>query len=360
MITAKLYRFSIDRFNGRFISGWCYHRFRKSRPVNITAAVDGAVLGRFTNDAYRPDLVEQNLHPSGVCGFDFSFPSDFSPDSCGWFELLFDSFKTPVARVACSEIEMLKPTLSAPICFMHIPKTAGTSFNALARSCFSGDRFFTHIERLDDQTLQEGLDRAHYLAGHLPLHELEQRVDLSGFELISIIREPYSHLHSHLNYVKGVRPSSRLELHYGFRHNETIKSLSDRLNRIDFRNCDAIRAFVAGLHDYQLDFFDNIQTRYFLDYRPDRVGEEELQMACSNTSRFSSVGLTETYERFKDRFCKSIGVSPSERKLQSNKSEFYELFDLSDQNIRDALAPLVQFDLQLYDHVSSQFWPEVK
>lgn len=322
--------------------------------------VDGTVVGSFTNDGYRPDLVEQNLHPSGVCGFDFSFPDNFNPDACGWFDLLFDSFKTPVVRVACSEIEMLKPTLSAPICFMHIPKTAGTSFNALARTCFSGDRFFTHIERLDDQELLGGLDRAHYLAGHLPLYELEQVVDLSGFELISIIREPYSHLHSHLNYIKGVRPGSKLESYYGFRHNETIKSLSDALNRIDFSNPDEIHGFVDDLHDYQLDFFDNIQTRYFLDYRPDRVGEEELQQACSNTSRFSSVGLTENYERFKDRFCESIGVNSSEQKLQSNKSDYYHLFDLSDQNIHEALAPLVQFDLKIYDYVSSQFWPEAK
>ncbi|MBT8329344.1 MAG: hypothetical protein KJN87_06520 [Desulfofustis sp.] len=360
MIAAKFYRYSIDRLNGRFISGWCYPRFSKSRPVYIAAMVDGTLIGRFTNDRYRPDLVEQQLHPSGVCGFDFSFPADFTPDSCQWFELYFDSFKTPVTRIGCSEIELLKPSLTAPICFMHIPKTAGTSFNALARSCFSGDRFITHIERLGEQELQRGLERVHYLAGHLPLHELEKVVDLSGFELISIIREPYSHLHSHLNYVKGVRPGSKLESYYGFHHNETIKSLSDALNRIDFSNPEEIHGFVTGLHDYQLDFFDNIQTRYFLDYRPDRVGEEELRRACSNTSRFISVGLTETYECFKDSFCELIGVSSAEQKLQSNKSDYYQLFDLADQHIREVLAPLVQFDLYLYDYVSTQFWPELK
>ena len=109
-----------------------------------------------------------------------------------------------------------------------------------------------------------------------------------------------------------------------------------------------------------LIFFDNIQTRYFLGYRPDRVGEEELQEACRNTSRFNSVGLTESYERFRDKFCGLIGVSSSAQTLLSNKSDYYRLFDLSDQSIREALTPLVQFDLKLYDHVSSQFWPESK
>ena len=358
MIAAKLYRYSIDRLNGRFISGWCYHRFRKSRPVTITAVVDDRVLGRFSNDAYRPDLVEQQLHPNGVCGFDFSFPADFNPAGCGTFYLFFDSYKTPIAQVDCSTIEMLQPRLSAPICFMHIPKTAGTSFNAFARSCFSGDRFFTHIERLEEDELQK-LERALYLAGHLPLYELERVTDLSRFELVSIIREPFSHLHSHLNYVKGVRPGSRLESYYGFRHNETIKTLSDTLNRLDYCSPEALHGFVAGLHDYQMDFFDNIQTRYFLDYRPDRVGEKEVQRACSNLSRFSSVGLTESYERFRTRFCESIGVASTEQTLKSNKSEYYRLLDLTDPEFRGALLPLVEFDLKLYECVAEQFgWTE--
>ncbi|MEJ2134265.1 MAG: hypothetical protein P8X86_03335 [Desulfofustis sp.] len=328
MIAEKLYRYSIDRLNGRFISGWCFNRFSKSRPVNISAVVDGRVLGRFTNDGYRPDLVEKRVHPSGVCGFDFSFPADFNPRSCGQFHLHFDSFKSPVVSVDCS--------------------------------CFSGERFLTHIERLDDNELHRGLERAHYLAGHLPLYELQRLVDLSTFQLISIIREPYAHLHSHLNYVKGVRPGSRLEAYYGFRHNETVKTLSDVLNRVDFSKLGEIRGLVAGLRDYQVDFFDNIQTRYFLDYRPERVAAEDLHRACTNISRFSSVGLTEAYERFKKRFCDSVGITPAEQKLQSNKAEHYRLFDLADSKVRSALRPLVEFDLQLYETVSANFWQNVK
>lgn len=358
MIAAKLYRYSIDRLNGRFISGWCFNRFKKSRPVSITATVDGRVLGRFVNDVYRPDLVEKGLHPSGVCGFDFSFPADFNPRSYEQFHLQFDSFSAPVIRINCRDIELLQPHMAAPICFMHIPKTAGTSFNAFARSCFSGDRFFTHIERLDQTELGEVLEHADYLAGHLPLYEFEKLIDLSAFQLISIIREPYAHLHSHLNYVKGVRPGSRLETLYGFHHNETIKSLSDALNRVDFSSVDEIADFVAGLRDYQLDFFDNIQTRYFLDYRPDRVGERELQRARANLSRFSSVGLTEAYDHFRLKICESLGIDSVEQELQSNKSEYYRLFDLTDTEVRDGLRPLVEYDLQLYQFVTSRFWPE--
>ncbi|MGI9537584.1 MAG: hypothetical protein ACR2PB_10960 [Desulfocapsaceae bacterium] len=356
MIAAKLYRFSIDRLNGRFISGWSFNRFAKSRPVSIVAAADEKVLGRFTNNGYRADLVEKNLHPSGVCGFDFSFPPEFDPRAFGKFHLYFDSFKTPVATVDCSEIEILQPQLSTPICFMHIPKTAGTSFNSFARSCFAGDRFFTHIERLEESELRGGVDRALYLAGHLPLYQLGRLVDLSSYDLISIIREPFAHLHSHLNYVRGVRPGSRLEIHYGFHHNETVKALSDELNQVDFSDLEEVNGFVGGLHDYQNDFFDNIQTRYFLDYRPERVEKQDLQRACENISNFSSVGLTEAYNHFKKQFCHSIGVAPGEQKLQSNKSEYYQLLDLADPKVKAALQPLVNYDLKLYEFVSARFW----
>ena len=132
------------------------------------------------------------------------------------------------------------------------------------------------------------------------------------------------------------------------------------LTQVDFSNLEEIRRFVAGLRDYQLDFFDNIQTRYFLDYRPDRVAADDLQRACTNISRFSSVGLTEAYERFKKQFCDSVVITPAEQKLQSNKAEHYQLFDLADSKVRSALRPLVEFDLQLYETVSANFWQNVR
>ncbi len=356
MIAAKLYRWSVDRLNGRFISGWCYNRVFKTRPVSIVAAADDTILGRFTNNGYRQDLVDKDLHPTGVCAFDFSFPADFDPQKSTTFHLYFDSHKSPVLSIDCNKIEILRPRISSPICFMHIPKTAGTSFNAFARSCFSGDCFFTHIERLDSAQRQQAVDQALYLAGHLPLYELRSLNSISKYNFFAIIREPYAHLHSHLNYVRGVDSGSKVETLYTYRHNETVKALSGRLNRVDFTDLSDVQMLVAGLRDYQLDFFDNMQTRYFLDYRPDRVGWDDLQRACENISQFQSIGLTEAYDSFKEQFCQIIGVEAVEQKLQSNKSAYYRLFDLADQAIRAVLLPLVQYDLKLYEFVSERFW----
>jgi hypothetical protein len=356
MIAAKLYRWSVDRLNGRFISGWCYHRLFKSRPVSIAIAADETVVGYCTNSGYRPDLVEKKLHSSGLCGFDFDFPADFDPGDHQRLLLFVDNHASPLVSIDCRTIEIRRPRLSNPVCFMHIPKTAGSSFNAFARTCFSADHFITHIERLDIDRRRQAARRAGYLSGHLPLYELTELIEPFGYSCFAIIREPYSHFHSHLNYVCGVAPASLIEHHYGYQHNETVKALSSRLNLIDFTDLDQVSSFVHGLRDYQLDFFDNMQTRYFLDYRPDRVGQEDFEQACANILRFTSVGLTESYDRFKNEFCRFIGVETDKQTLRSNRAKEYRLFDPAVQPIREALRPLVHYDLKLYEFVAGQFW----
>ncbi len=356
MIAEKLYRWSVDRLNGRFISGWCFNRLFKNRPVSITIAADETVLGRCTSDRYRPDLVEKKVHPSGVCGFDFNFGADFDPRNHQRLQLFVDASAAPLVSIDCAAIEIRRPKLSAPVWFMHIPKTAGSSFNAFARTCFSAERFLTHIERLGIDERSRAARRANYLSGHLPLYQLSELIKPNGYKYFSIIREPYSHLHSHLNYVRGVDPGSLLEHHYTYQHNESVKVLSSELNRIDFGDHVEIRRFVNELKAYQLDFFDNMQTRYFLSHRPARVSRDDLEQACENVMKFTSVGLTESYDRFREHFCAFIGVAADKQTIQANKSKQYRLFDLADSGVREIVLPLVQYDLKLYEFVENSFW----
>ncbi len=73
---------------------------------------------------------------------------------------------------------------------------------------------------------------------------------------------------------------------------------------------------------------------------------------------FSFVGLTEAYDQFKNQFCHTLGITSGEQKLQSNKSEYYRLFDPNDPEVRAALEPLVEYDLKLYEFVSDRFWQD--
>ena len=89
-----------------------------------------------------------------------------------------------------------------------------------------------------------------------------------------------------------------------------------------------------------------------------RAADAVGRCSLSATARKAGVGLTEAYDRFKTQFCDSIGIVSKEQKLQSNKSEYYRLFELSKPEVRSALFPLVEFDLKLYQFVSERFWQE--
>jgi hypothetical protein len=355
MLPAKLYRFSIDRANGRFLSGWCFHRLKKAQTVLVTIKGDAVVIGSITASEYRPDLKEQKLHPTGRCGFDFSLPGDFNPLDYETLHFFFDRAKKPVVSIPTAELEMLRPDSDQRIFFMHIPKTAGTSFNEFARHCFDQEKYATHLERYAPEIRQEMLAIARYLAGHLTYQEIGELIGVSSFDLYALLRDPYKHLHSHLNYVRSVYLNTEEEQFYQYRHNQTIRDFGERLSRIDFSDLAELHRFVDELSGFELEFFDNIQTRYFLRYKPEKVTSSDYDNACNNLKKFKRIGLTEQYDRFRDLFCEDLGLPPQSQEIQSNKSRDYQLLDLTDPDTRKILKPLVEFDLQLYDTVLQDY-----
>jgi len=359
MFTRKLIRYSIDKINGRFISGWCFHRLRKAEPVTIRFVADNHYLGAVQAIEYRKDLKIKKLHPTGVCGFDFSFPGDFNPGKYRFLNLYVGKAKAPLVKIDCAEVEILKPDPGKSIYFMHIPKTACSSFNAFARLCFPLDEYAPHIERLAKTGRRTLIGSKKYVAGHLPWGEVEHLVEGSAYNLYTLIREPYKHLHSHLNYVRGVHTNAEHDVHSEYKHNATIKGLAARLSKLSFKDDDQLHRFIKELKGFHLDFFDNIQTRYFLDYRPEKVTAEDLENAKKNVLRFQLVGLTEHYHLFLDRFCRDMGLPPQSQTEKSNKSVNYSLFDHKRQTTKEILAPLIGVDLLLYQYVTQIFWPEL-
>ncbi len=360
MFTRKLFRYSIDKINGRFISGWCFHRLRKAEPVTIRFVADEHDLGTVQTIVYRKDLKIKKLHPTGVCGFDFSFPDDFDPGKYHSLKLYVGKARVPLVNIDCGEVEKLEPDPAKSIYFMHIPKTAGSSFNAFARLCFPSDKYAPHIERLAETDRRALIGDSRYIAGHLPWSEAGPLVEGSVYSLYTLLRDPYTHLHSHLNYVRSVHTNAEHDVHSKYKHNDTIKGLAARLNKLDFKDDDKLQHFIEELKGFQLDFFDNIQTRYFLDYRPEKVTVEDLENAKKNILRFHLVGLTEYYHVFLDRFCRDMGLPPQSQTEISNKSEHYYLFDYERETTREILLPLIGVDLLLYQYVSQIFWPELR
>ncbi|MDJ0958541.1 MAG: hypothetical protein QNI91_16865, partial [Arenicellales bacterium] len=113
-----------------------------------------------------------------------------------------------------------------------------------------------------------------------------------------------------------------------------------------------LRAFVEQLEGFGLDFFDNIQTRYFLDYRPEKVSVKDLQNAIDNIKSFALVGTAEELDGFIKRFCNRYGMVKANQPRSFNRLSRHRLFDYDDKAVQSILTPLVETDMQLRDVVA--------
>ena len=132
-----------------------------------------------------------------------------------------------------------------------------------------------------------------------------------------------------------------------------IQQLATGLNKAEKHIKDTLHAFVQNLDGFERDFFDNIQTRYFLDYRPERVTSKEVQAAKENCSLFRGIGTTEHYEKFTKKFCYENGLNYIEQPQPLNRSKQKSLYNLESPEIKEILFPLVKSDMALYKYICS-------
>ena len=356
-ITRRIYRYSSDIINNREVRGWCFHRFKKNEPVKLSFYVDEQKLGEATADDLRTDLRAHNVHLTGRCGFQFNIPRSCNIGNYRKLVIKAGSEETPLFSLQVDQIPKIVEGPMPKVLFMHIPKTAGTSFNTFAESYLPKDKAITQVQTENKQKYPLFNASYYYVSGHLSLDALRENFDLNNFDLYTILREPYRHLHSHLNWVKAVvdAPDSG----FAHEHPEVVQKMAMQIGTLDLSKPEILSEFVQDLGGFGLDFFDNCQTRYFLDHRPIKVTREHLENALTNLECFTDIGITEQYQAFTQRFCHRIGVAYCEQQAPLNKAKSENLFDLDKPGIRQALLPLVATDLLLYEHVRTRFCNDV-
>ncbi len=354
------YKIAIDRVNANYLSGWCFQRFRPDRPVRLHCRVGGRVVAETTADRFREDLVALGIHSSGHCGFEFTLANEPGTDDGQVFEIVVPGTMPALLRVSTRTQEPVGLRRIADrfrslwplrfrgrnIFFMHIPKTAGTSFNTLACSLLARDGVVAHLELTERSRYAQLQKQNRYLSGHLAVGVWKSCFDLNRADLLTIVREPYGHLHSHLNWL--IETATRPADNYFKQRNPVIHDLGCRLAGLDFSEPAAVQRFVADLDDLGAAFLDNGQTRYFLDHQPSRTGSTDLQLARRNLSLFRAIGLTEAYPLFVDRFLACYHLRRPPRKSVLNRSVAPPLFDHTHPEFREVLAPLVELDRRLY------------
>ncbi len=348
---ARMLRYAIDTVNSQRISGWCYSGIFKQKPLTLEIYSGERLIGDVVSNEFRQDLIDLAVHPTGRCGFDYYFPEGFKVNPAEPIKICTkERFSRLIGRYSYNEIAQVSIEKLPHIIFMHIPKTAGTSFNTYASQFFPANKSITHIEAVPDNRAALA-QQYNYIAGHLSFGKLVALYPPVNFKYYSIVRNPIRHLHSHLNWVRGIGVDQTC----GFfkKHPYVIQELAVKLNSRKMNIKDILYSFVQNLDGFEVDFFDNIQTRYFLDYRPERVTSDDISSAINNCAIFKNIGLTESYMEFTRAFCAENEFSHIEQPKPLNRSNHKPLYDIQSAEIKEIIFPLVREDLALYDYVTN-------
>ena len=346
----KLIPYSLDILNQEYCRGWCYKRYQKNKPVTIRFYRGKNQVAEVICNQPRTDLRDLGLHPTGNCGFEVKFPQLSESQLQLPLSIKADNQIFSLTRLNPEKIPAVTRQQSQPVFFMHIPKTAGTTFNATVEPLFRETDVAIHIESRPEIKWHD-LAEKQYVSGHLTLDKicaLYGGHDLP--RLVSIIRHPLPHLHSHFAWVKGLGVKKVQSLYDD--HPECIRVLSDRFNQIDLNDQNLLHDVVNNLKGFELEFFDNLQTRYFLDYPVERVQQRDLERALENVEKFDLVGTTEQFPDFLTEFLKMSGINYQPERKRRNSSILKPLFDIEDPEVQKIIDPLIRFDLLLYQKIA--------
>ncbi|MFZ3102070.1 MAG: sulfotransferase family 2 domain-containing protein [Desulfitobacteriaceae bacterium] len=247
--------------------------------------------------------------------------------------------------------------------FLHIPKSAGMTFNRILESNFAeneiGSQVLRKITISDDNERNKLLDYR-YFGGHYFLSSIEGILNSIGVKplLITMFRDPIKQFLSHYNYILLVAK----ERHFAYKKLRDL-SLEDFLKeeetRVWLRNYQTtwlttdipFKRFTNYYHE-DLDF-----TKIYLKaLSEDRRSDAELfECAKSRLNRFDFVGVTENFNQGIQLLTHTFGWSPvmvyqSENVLR----EDYILKEFSQESLQ-ILREMFKVDSMVYDYAKGLF-----
>ena len=335
---------------GPEITGWVIHRKHKIAEVLLTSG--NKILATSKLDIFRP-LVSKHFtqyYNSESAGF--KLIATTRPKRKFLLKIRLENGNT----IAVAEFKLAIHD-QQKLLFMHIAKAAGSSVNTFFSDHFTEGQYAIHIESNSNwQSKPDELKKLGFLSGHVGLYVLDKKLNLEDYYKVTVLREPFAQLSSHLAWIKRLSMSGeeqRLN-----KHAIPIQAFAKKLSEIDFSKPEKLRTLLDSLTEFEMRLIDNCQVRYFKWFAPGQsVSEADAQKAITATEVFDRIGLTESIYNFMKNVARDMSWAEPGKLVHENVTQDFYGLDLSNSETRATLWPLVKHDMTLYKHikVSSTF-----
>jgi hypothetical protein len=236
------------------------------------------------------------------------------------------------------------------IFFIHVAKTAGSSFNTFLERNFVGA---SHCEGFLNENATSFLNLEHlkaldYISGHLHFSLFERNFPREEYFALTFMREPVAQLISHINWVIHIYD---IGLDFFQAHPKEIQDMCLELRHANLYDPDI---FISCLKKFDW-LFKNNQSKYFVE------NQENLRSvdALENISKLDMIGITEFYERSLQEFITLNQLEVDIKVDFANQNTEYKIKkDICDNAlINEFIQDYNGVDIDVYEHVLHQCQP---
>ena len=246
--------------------------------------------------------------------------------------------------------------------FLHIPKTAGTSFVVTAGRWFGENGSYVFIEgsavRIED--IQQPYKR--FISGHVFYRDMLRFPAIKQYRTAVVLREPYARLASHLKLMDSYNnPDRGDELANALQAirpeiSEQVRSVAQMVGSANLNDPNELAKLFACLPAWGRVAFDNCQTRFLAcDPRSPSsspyagLTEEAVETALERLGKFDAVGISERLDGVFARLGSMLGFPTPAEIVNTNVGTSGRPVDYSNSAIREIMRPFVTHDLRLYE-----------
>jgi hypothetical protein len=323
------------------VKGWFVNRSVDDYKVRIIDKL-GIITDAIEYSKFRPKLAELYPNIVNVTSSGFEINTAFFLSNNEYFIAIFKGDEELVRVLSFVNI--------VPLLYVHIAKTAGSTVNKVLSEWFGQGNSLIHAEskiNWKDRVKQKNVK---FLSGHIPYQEFNKTRELNSYKKAITFREPYSHVVSHLSWIRAL---SLLENKARYKaHPEYIQILSDKLASYDLSCSMQLTEVINSFTSIEYRLLDNTQTRYIrTDISKASVDEVDFINAVDSLKHFDFVGVDNDISGFLAKVAAEYSFESIEEERRENVLNDKFGLDIDKLEIKEALFPLVQYDLKLYDVV---------